>query len=170
MRRSTRPLSAVLLAATCAVLAPAHPLAAQPLRFELFGALSASWVFDAMPTPAASTSTSFDLADIVITTPTGPTTRTLVFFTADEGGGACALTPDDLDCDFEVVDVFGEQLFFGSTDAPVFAPTGNDVLLEDGFGDEVRLRISAVPEPSMLLLLAAGGAGLVLRRRKRALS
>jgi len=84
-----------------------------------------------------------------------------------ENGGALAIFNSTVD---DVIALTGIQLFSGSVCNPVFAAQGPVVLPDFDTGDSYTLTISknppSVPEPSTMLLLAAGllPLGLLAKR------
>ncbi len=160
MLRLHRALTVAL--ASCLLAAPAS---AQLVSFSFSGGLTASWTLPQSPAPDFSNSEFFALDDVDILYEGAPQTVGLEFYTPELGGGVCigAATFCDLG------NLFGTPLFTGDVSSPAFM-TGIFSLIDDRSGDDVRLvieRVSDVPEPSTLLLLGMGTAGLFAVRRRQ---
>jgi hypothetical protein len=157
-----------LLAATtiagAAVLS--SPAAAQPVQFtftSLAGPTSDfSFIVDSSPIPNSSAINEFHLDSIDVTYGGTASTGFLAFYTTAKGGGLS---------DLVLFDLFGPQLFSGTTDAPVFL-TGSFGLNDSAGAPAGTLTINAaggVPEPVTwaMMLLGFGAMGLVIRRERK---
>lgn len=160
MLRLHRALAVAL--ASCLLAAPAS---AQLVSFTFSGGLTASWTLPQSPVPDFANSEFFAIDGVDILYEGSPQTVGLEFYTPDFGGGVCIGA--FVDCGFG--DLFGAPLFTGDVASPAFM-TGTFSLIDDRSGADVRLvieRVSDVPEPSALLLLGIGTAGLFAVRRRQ---
>ncbi len=160
MRLLNRAL--VVAFATCLLSAPAS---AQLVSFTFSGGLTASWTLPQNPTPDFANVEVFAIDNVDILYEGSSRNVDLGFFTLGFGGGVCiqAVTVCDLG------DLFGDQLFIGDVESPTFAE-GMFNLTNGNDDSEVLLRIervATVPEPSAVMLLAVGAAGLLAVRRRR---
>jgi hypothetical protein len=151
-------LAASLGSALCASSAGASVL------LFAFGGGSAghlSWKQDSAPTPAvfsADFSTTVDVTPVGLD-PNGHAFSQIIFYPAFIGGGFSMTN--------YVVNVFGDPVYTGPEDAPVFAP-GVYTLLDTSGAQAGTLSVTAIPEPGAwsLMLLGVGGFGAVLRRAR----
>lgn len=149
----------VMAMAAPAALAAA-PAEAAVFTFTLTGAYTAN--FDVDWDELASPADFDDYFEVDATGTIGGRTgsHVVAFNTAAFDGG---LTLGD-----EFTNLWGQQLFTGSTAAPTLR-TGDFALLIDGeAGRTVSLNISAVPEPMTwaMMVLGFGAAGAAMRRRR----
>ncbi|MDB5425276.1 MAG: hypothetical protein JWQ29_2692 [Phenylobacterium sp.] len=183
-----------LILAAMALLASlaAYPAAAGNVRFTLTSndfAGAMTWVLPESPIPDFSDLTTFDLDGPFfgeVHDPDGDGFALFggfTFFTQDDDGGfqtdGIAIS-DGLGFIPFSLDLFGDQLFTGTTDTPTFRL--GTFLLHDGGGDcgcgdtfaaqavgDFTLTIgAAVPEPTSWAIMIAGFglAGAALRRRR----
>ncbi len=151
------------LLASAALAALAAPASATTYLFTLSDGLTGSWQLPASPVPSADLGDAFRIDGVSGTLGGSPFATFMEFYVASSGGGVCA----DLFC--SLLDLYGPQLFTGSTAAPTF--TLGTFAMTDVFGaPAATLTISVIPEPGSWALLIAGfglvGAGL--RRRREA--
>lgn len=148
--------------ASCLLAAPAS---AQLVSFTFSGGLTASWTLPQHPVPDFTNSDLVAIDNVDILYDGAARNLNLEFFTAGFGGGVCidAINACDLG------DLFGEQLFTGEVETPTFR-LGTFSLINGIDDSEVFLlieQVATVPEPSAVLLLAIGAAGLLAVRRRR---
>lgn len=145
------------------------PAAATPLLFSFDGVAGPSsdfsFILDSSPSVTNPGSQSFDVSNVNMTYGGSGLTEGLTFYTLSDGGG--------LADDFNLFDLYGEQLFTGSTSAPTFL-TGTFELANVAGGEAGILTIStaAVPEPATwaMLVLGFGALGIAVRRSKKVLA
>ncbi len=158
-----------VLLASVAVVALATPASAVNYVFTLSGGLTGTWELPASPTPDVVFTESFRINSVSGILNGDPFTGPMEFFVDSEGGGVCA----GIFC--SLLDLYGAQLFTGTTAAPTFklgsfnmadvagSPLATLVITEAG---------AAIPEPATWAMLIAG-FGLVgtgLRRRRAAVA
>jgi hypothetical protein len=162
MHRLHRAVAIAL--ASCLLAAPAS---AQLVSFTFSGGFSASWTLPQSPTPDFVNGDRFGIDVVDIVYEGAPRTVAVDFFSESLNGGLCIDTFGGC----VLGDLVGDQLFTGSNASPEFV-LGTYSLFNAITETDVRLaieRVADVPEPSALLLLGAGAAGLIfVRGRHRA--
>jgi hypothetical protein len=160
-----------------AVLLLAIPLTskADTLDFTLSGGGNTfTFSLPSNPTPdSTNPGVSFTLDDIMVAlNPGSPLgidfTADLTFSNLGSGGGISFPIPSPPPTPL-TLDLVGAQLFTGTLNAPIFAPTTTPFLLSEPKGsDTFSLDIaSEVPEPSTLAFLGTGLAALAGAARRR---
>jgi hypothetical protein len=141
------------------------------LFFSITGPTTATFALPTHPTVNpynADAEVGFLLTPINLTIDGTPSNDFVVFYLGGANGGALAIFNSTID---DVVSLAGIQLFRGSPFHPVFSAHGPMVLSDFDTSDHAyTLTISqnppSVPEPSTMLLLAAGllPLGLLAKR------
>lgn len=144
----------------------AAPAIADPLAFS-FNSISGpasnfSFTLDSSPTVASFNSTMFQSNGVNVIFGGTPKSDNISFYTVGNGGGLADLMGNGQ------FNLFGAQLFTGSTNFPMFA-TGSFDLKSSAGASAGTLTISAVPEPATwaMMLIGFGAMGASLRRRPR---
>jgi hypothetical protein len=149
------------LLASAALVALAAPASAATYVFTLSGGLAGSWALPASPVPDVVFGDAFRVNVVTGTLGGAPFTTFMEFYLGSSGGGVCA----DFAC--SLINLYGPQLFSGTTAAPTFVL--GTYGMSDFFGTPVAdLTISAIPEAGTWAMMIAGfglvGAGLRRRR------
>jgi hypothetical protein len=160
-----------LLFATVLFLVAGSAKADTMLFFSITGPTTATFELPTHPTINpynADGDVGFLITPINLIIDGAPSSDFVVFYLGGENGGALAIFNSAVD---DVVSLAGIQLFGGSPFHPVFAAHSPIVLSDFDTSDHAyRLTISknppSVPEPSTMLLLAAGllPLGLLAKR------
>jgi len=140
------------------------PATATLLQYTVSGSDNFSFVLDSNPAGTDLT-IGFYLTDVPNTS-ANPIFEILAFFDSDIGGGFLATPFFSNDPDVPYFNLFGPQLFSGSTAAPTLL-TGT-FSLSDGPDINDVLTVTAIPEPSTWAMLILGffGVGFMARRRR----
>ena len=160
-------LSAALMVASMSLCAA--PAIADPLAFSfnstLGPAANFSFTLDSSPTVASFDSTMFQSNGVKVDIGGTTASDNISFFIFDSGGGLSDVFSSGGNNNF---DLYGAQLFSGSTDHPMFSAGSFDLLSSSGAAAG-SLTISAVPEPATwaMMLIGFGAMGASLRRRPR---
>jgi hypothetical protein len=141
------------------------------LFFSITGPITATFELPTHPTvnpENADADAGFVITPINLVIDGSPSHDFMAFYLGDANGGALGIFNSTID---DVMHLYGIQLFSGTPLYPVFAALGPIVLTDSATGDPAyELTISknppAVPEPSTILLLAAGllPLGLLAKR------
>ena len=150
------------LLASVAVVALAAPASAVTYVFTLSGGLTGTWQLPASPVPDFVFGDAFRINTVTGILNGNPFSEVMEFYTAAGGGGVCAGGGCGL------LDLYGPQLFTGTTAAPTF--TLGTFEMANAFGAPLAdLTISVIPEAGTWAMMIAG-FGLVgsgLRRRRQ---
>jgi hypothetical protein len=150
----------------CAVLfasvMPMRSTSASVLQFEVSGADNFTFLLDSNP-DGFDGITAFYVTSVPNTS-SHPVFEILAFFTSDFGGGFLATPYFTDDPDVPYFNLFGPQLFSGTTGAASFSP--GDFDLTNGLGGQDLLRITAVPELSTWVMMIIGFVAIVVMARR----
>jgi len=142
------------------------------LFFSITGPVSATFELPAYPTINpynADPEVGFLINPINLMIEGNPSNDFMAFYLGGENGGALAIFNSTID---DVISLEGIQLFGGSVFSPVFAAQDDPIDLSDfdtgepGYTLTISKNPPSVPEPSTMLLLAAGllPLGLLAKR------
>jgi hypothetical protein len=156
------------LLASAALVALATPASAVTYVFTLSNGLTGSWQLPASPVPDVVLAGAFRINTVTGILNGNPFTAFMEFYETGGGGGVCA--SEGLGCG--LLDLYGPQLFTGTTAAPTF--TLGSFEMTNAFGAPLATLTIAeasagIPEPATWAMLIAG-FGLVgtgLRRRRQ---
>lgn len=140
------------------------PANATLLQYDVSGSDNFSFVLDS-DTIGTDAFTAFYLTDVPNTS-AHPIFEILAFFDLDDGGGFFAGPFFTLDPNLAYFNLFGPQLFSGSTAAPTLL-TGI-FSLSNGPDISDTLTVTAIPEPSTWAMMILGfvGVGFMAYRRR----
>jgi hypothetical protein len=142
------------------------PANASLLQYDVSGSDNFSFVLDSDMIGTDAT-TAFYLTNVPNTS-AHPIFEILAFFDSDDGGGFVATPYFSDDPSVVYFNLFGPQLFLGSTAAPTLL-TGS-FSLSNGSDISDMLTVTAIPEPStwaMMILGFVGVSFMAYRRRNQ---